>query len=201
MSPLQPLAAGVPDPLDLDANDEIERNEAGRLNIVRARAQHWIGGISALSGVLGTVLIVKGRESFTQITLGWRITIGAALAVALILLALATYCSYRAAFGSPDALAEIDPVPLTGLHARLLEARRDAATNALQDLSNAIRAVFAAVSVITLGVGITWFAPSGPPPSKSVVCIYSNGARLVQLSGESVAVRQSSPGASIGPCR
>lgn len=115
MSPGPPLGAGNPNPLDLAAADQLEGNEAGRLDLVRERAEKWIGGISALTGVLGTVLVVKGPETVTEIPVGWRIATAGSLGAALILLAFGTYLAYQAAFGDPGAVEEINPVPLTGL--------------------------------------------------------------------------------------
>src|SRR5437588_260352 len=123
MTPVPPIAAGDPDPLDLDAAEQLERNEDARLPLVRARSEKWIAGIGALTGVLGTALVIKGPDDATKIVLGWRIAAGAAVAAAIALLALATYQAYKAAFGEPDALREISPDPLTNLHRRLADAR------------------------------------------------------------------------------
>lgn len=200
MSPSRPLAAGDPDPLDLDAAEQLERNEAGRLNLVRARAEKWIAGISALGGLLATVLVVKGRDSITDITPLWRVVVAGGLALALVVAAYATYRAYQAAFGTPGALAEINPLPLAGLHGRLAAARRATAIAALGNLKAAVVAIFVAIALIAAAVGVTWFAPTRGTPNDST-CVYSQGHLVAQLAGPSIAVRKSAPGATIGSWR
>lgn len=197
----RPLGAGNPDPLDLKASDQLDSNEAGRLDLVRSRAEKWIGGISALSGLLGTVLVVKGGDTVTQILLGWRIAVAVMVALALVLLAFGTYLAYQAAFGNPSALAEINRVPLAGLHDRLLQARSAAAAEALGSLATAIKAVFAAVAFIAVGVAITWFAPKVGTTSSKSVCVYSNGQLVAQLAGDSTPIKRTAPSAYVGSCR
>ena len=157
--------------------------------MVRTRAEKWIGSVSALSAVLATALVIKGPEDATQIILGWRIAAAAALAAAIALLALATYHAYRAAFGQPNALREITPVPLTGLHNRLTQARKAAADDALRDLGAAIRAAFAAIALIAAAVAITWFATTTPSGS---VCVYVRGQLVARLNADTIAVKTTS---------
>jgi hypothetical protein len=196
----RPLGAGSPDPLDLQAVQQLERNEAGRLELVRARAEKWIGGVSALGGVLGTVLVVKGRDSVENITWGWRLAAAIGLALALVALAYATYRAYQAAFGSPGTLAEIETVPLAGLHRRLIEARRLTADEALSHLAVAVKtAVFVAITLIAAAVGIT-FAPTVTRPSEKSVCVYDNGRLLVEVASPALAIRQMVQGTRVGPC-
>ncbi|HEX3426790.1 MAG TPA: hypothetical protein VHT30_11700 [Acidimicrobiales bacterium] len=198
MTPNRPLAAGDPDPLDLDAAEQLERNDTRRLDLVRARAEKWIGGIAALGGLVTTVLVVKGRDTVADLTTPWRATTAAPLAAALLLLALATYRAYQAAYGDPGTLAQINPIPLTGLHHRLTDARRATATTALAHLAAAIKAALAAIALIALAVGVTWFAPTHTPTQKT--CVYDNGQLLLQIAAPSLPVRQTRPGATLRPC-
>jgi hypothetical protein len=196
MTPVAPIGAGDPDPLDLDAAEELHHNENARLQLVRARAEKWIGGVSALTAVLATALVIKGPEDATLIVFGWRIGAAVALGGAIILLALGTYRAYRAAFGQPSALREISPTPLTGLHNRLTQARRVAADDALRDLRTAIRAVFGAIALIAAAVAITWFATE-PPGS---LCVYVRSQLVARLSANVTVARNISAGTTIQPC-
>lgn len=196
-----PISAGNPDPQDLDAAEQLHHNEDARLQIVRARAEKWIGGVGALTGVLGTVLVIKGPDDATHITLAWRIVSAVMLATAIGLLALATYRAYRAAFGKPNALSEISAIPLTGLHKRLEEARRTEAADALRDLGAAIRSVFIAVALIAAAVGVTWFAPpKNPAPTRSSLCMYARDQLVARLDTDALAVKQTTPGTTVKPC-
>lgn len=196
MTPLAPVGAGNPDPLDFEALEQLQHNEETRLQLVRSRAEKWIGGISALTAVLAIALVIKGPDDATKIMLGWRIAAAVALGFAIALLALGTYRAYRAAYGQPNALGEISPNPLTGLHDRLIEARKAAANDALEDLGNAIRAVLAAVALIAAAVAITWFATT-PPGS---VCVYAHGQLVGRLKTDVTIETNMSPGTTIYPC-
>jgi hypothetical protein len=201
VTPVAPVGAGNPDPLDLDAAEQLQHNEDARLQLVRARAEKWIGGISALTALLGTTLVIKGPDDATKIILGWRIAAAAALGTAIILLALATYRAYQAAFGQPNALREITPIPLTGLHSRLTQARKAAADDALRDLGAAIRDAFAAIALIAAAVAITWFAPANnaAKPAGSL-CIYARDQLVTRLSASTITVKTTLPGTTIKPC-
>ena len=151
--------------------------------------------------VLASALVIRGPDDATKIILGWRIAVAIALAAAIALLAVATYRAYRAAFGQPDALREITPIPLTSLHTRLTHARKAAANDALDDLGPAVRAAFAAIAIIAAAVAITWFAPTKNTamPAASL-CIYTRGQLVARLSANTIAVNATSTGTTIEPC-
>lgn len=200
MTPTPPVGAGSPDRLDLDAAERLEANEAGRLDLVRVRAEKWIGGIGALTGVVSTVLVVKGRDTVAEIGFGWRLLAALCVGGALLCLAYGTYRAYQAAFGEPAALAEISDDPLAGLHRRLLAARRVAATEALVHLGRAIKATFIGLGLIGVGVGIMWFAPEPEGDATKSVCVFADGNLVAELDGGSAAVRRTEAGTTIGAC-
>jgi hypothetical protein len=196
---IPPIGAGNPDPIDLDAAEQLQRNESDRLALVRARAEKWIGAIAALTTVLAGALIIKGPDDATQMVLGWRVATAATVGVAIALLVFATYRAYRAAFGEPDSLRGLKPDPLTGLHRRLADAQRAAADSALRDLAIAIHAATAAVGLITAAVAITWFAPTaGIPPHR--LCIDVNGHLLTRPIADGSSVHEAPQAVTIELC-
>jgi hypothetical protein len=182
---------------DFDAAEQLEKNEAGRLALVRGRSEKWLGGLTALTGLLGTVLIIKGPASATDIPIAWRIAVAAVVAASLGLLALATVRAYRSAYGDPGSLLEIDHTQLAGLAARLERARRRGAHAAQKDLKVAVRSTFAAVALLAVAIGLTWFAPSS---SARKVCISVNGKVAVVVAATSLPVGSVSDGVTIGKC-
>jgi hypothetical protein len=168
------------------------------LQLVRGRAEKWIGGIGALTGVLAKTPHSSSKAQTTpprdaRLANRHRHRDRAAR--------VATYRAYQAAFGQPDILREIKTIPLTGLHNRLTQARRDAADDALRDLGAAVRAVFAAIALIAAAVAITWFAPTDTTakPAGSV-CIYARGQLVARLSASIIAVKDIAAGTTIKPC-
>jgi hypothetical protein len=201
VTPTAPVGAGDPDRLDLEAAEQLQRNETDRLKLVRVRAEKWIAGVSALTAVLSTALVIKGREDITQIAVGGRIIAALALAAAIALLALATYRAYQAAFGEPDTLRQIKPVPLTGLHNRLHAARRQAADDALKQLGHAVRLVFTAVALIAVAVSVTWFAPTtNDAKPHGSLCIYAKAQLIARVHADSVTLKEIPAGTAIKPC-
>jgi hypothetical protein len=200
MNRVPPIGAGEPDPLDLDAAEELQRNESDRLRLVRARAEKWIGVIGALTAVLTGALVIKGPQDAGKLEVGWRVAAAVALGLAIVLLAVATYRAYQAAFGAPSALEELSAIPLTGLHRRLIAARQAAAAAALHDLSSGVRAAFAAVALIAAAVAITWFAPATESTPQRSICLYVHGQIVARLAGSTVSLRALSPGTTIKPC-
>jgi hypothetical protein len=191
-----PLAGGNATRADLEAAELLDRNEARRLEIVRGRAEKWVAGLTALTGLLASVLVVKGPTSLRDLTLPWRILVALLSALALGALTFATYRAYQSAFGDPGRLDELSPQPLTGLAIRLARARRRAAQAAQDHLRDAVGAGLIALALLALATGITLFAPT----STSGVCISLNGNRVAELAGDSVTVRSVQANVSIGRC-
>lgn len=131
--------------------------------------------------------------------LGWRIATAATIGVAITTLAFAIYRAYQAALGQRDALQELTPIPLTGLHQRLTHARRAAADSALRDLAIAIRAATAAIGLITAAVAITWFAPT-ISTSPEQLCIHAYGHLVARLSADTISVHEIPRATTIKPC-
>ena len=50
------LGAGTASMADLDAVAELDASERGRLELVRRRAEKWVAGLTALTGLLASYL-------------------------------------------------------------------------------------------------------------------------------------------------
>ena len=197
---MKPLAAGDPSRLDLDADEELERNEVGRLELVRGRAEKWAGGLTALTGLLGTVLVGKAPENIRTITTPWRVVVGALLAAALAALVFGTYRAYHAAYGNPGRLDQLSRQPVTGLGERLVTARLTAAKAVGRHLRQAAVAAAVAVGLLALGTGITWFAPTSSSGRPNRVCLLIDGKPVAEVATP-ITVHSAAPGTTLGPCR
>jgi hypothetical protein len=154
--------------LDHEAAKLLDRNDAARLELVRGHAEKWVGGLTALTGLLGTVLIHKGPQSVSDIPIAWRVVVAALVGVALGLLAFATFRAYQSAYGDPGRLETVARVPLQGLHDRVEDKRKEAAEKAQAHLKHAVVATFVGIVALAVGVGATWFAPTDGSSSKTV---------------------------------
>lgn len=175
---MRPLEGGNPSRDDLDAAELLRGNEAHRLELIRSRAEKWVGALTALTALTGAVLIGKTPETIRALATPARITSGFLLALALLALVFATYRAYQAAYGDPGRLDQLSPQPLTGLAERLLTARTTAAHTASTHLRHAAIATLTALTLLTSATAITWYTPAtslclhldnktppAPPPS------------------------------------
>lgn len=200
MSGQHPVGVGSPTGDDVDALAVLDANDAERLRIVRSRAEKWLGGLTALTGLLATVLIVKGPDTVTDLSVGWRAGVAASIAAALAGLAYATWCAYASAFGDPTTLDSIDRSPVTGLAGRLAQARRAAATRAQQQMVHALVATFVGIALLVAAVALTWFAPTTAEAGTGSTCLLSGQEVLAQLPGPAVTVEATGPGVTVGTC-
>ncbi|MFD2079675.1 hypothetical protein SAMN05421678_1191 [Actinopolymorpha cephalotaxi] len=196
----QPAGTDLPSREDLDAYDVLEHNDDDRLQIVRGRAEKWLGALSAFTGLIGTVLIIKGPESTSDLATPFKIAVAALITLALACLLFGTYRAYASAYGDPDRLNTIDPQPIVGLATRLAEARGKAAANVLKHLSQAVAAALAAVVLLAVAIGITWFAPSSGTASYKIMCLAFGNRTVAAIPGDTVAVKMLSPKLKVSTC-
>jgi hypothetical protein len=192
------------DPLDLLANKELDQADHERVKIIRTRAEKWIAGLTALAGLLSTVLVLKGPESVTKLATQAKVAIGLCFAVGLLALAYGTYCAYSAAFGEPFSPPEVARQPLRGLHARLLRQRIGVADIGKSRLRNAVSSTFIGIAAISIGVSIGWFAPEQKKKEEAGkhVCIYApNDSLVAKFAGSSLTVEEVGQGSTVRPCK
>lgn len=197
---MRPLASGNPSRPDLDAAELLDRNETHRLELVRRRAEKWAGGLTALTGLLGAVLVGRAPQNIRAVATPGRATAGIFLAVALAALLFATYRAYQAAYGDPGRLDQLPRQPLSGLAERLTAARYTAAQAAGTHLRQAATVTPAAVALLTAATGITWFAPTSTA-HPTTLCVFVGGKSAVELSATTATVRATTPGVTVGPCQ
>lgn len=194
----RPLGGGNPTRADVEAAELLDRNEATRLELVRCRAEKWTGGLTALTGLIGIVLVGRTPQSLRDIETTWRIVVGVLLAIALGTLVFATYRAYQSAYGDPGRLNEVARQSVTGLAERLTTARRQATNAAHDHLRQATIATLAGVALLAVATGITWYAPDGTSSRAQTLCLMVNGKPVAELTGGTV--RSTQTGTTIGPC-
>ena len=199
-SPHAVVGGGTASRDDLEAATLLDRNEANRLQLVRTRAEKWLGGLTALTGLVATVLVIKGPQSTADIATSWKIAAGSLIAAALAVLVFGTFRAYQSAYGDPGRLHEVSSQPVTGLAVRLAVARNQAAAAAQAHLRHAVFATLAAVALLATAIGLTWFAPPAPKTASSSVCILVHGNVIAKLASDSVTLKTLSSGTELRPC-
>jgi len=194
------VSSGTASREDLEAATLLDRNEANRLQLVRTRAEKWLGGLTVLTGLVTTVLVIKGPQSTTDIATSWKVAVGLLIAAALAVLVFGTYRAYQSAYGDPGRLNEVPSQPLTGLAVRFATARNKTAADAQAHLSHAVIATLAAVALLATAIGLTWFAPPAPKTASSSVCLFVGGKMIAQLASDSVTLKTLALGTELRRC-
>jgi hypothetical protein len=196
-----PVGGGRIDPLDRLALSELMKASDARVITARSRAEKWIGALTAFTGLLGIVFVLKGPESVSDLQTGWKVAILLAFAIALTFLASATRRAYTAAFGSSSSPETTSPAPVEGLHDRLFEARRQAEASAKGNLSSAVLRAFIGIAFAAMGIGISWFATQEPAKAGEFTCIVDGkGAEVARFPGGTLEVTSLSGDAQVKSC-
>jgi hypothetical protein len=133
------------------------------LDRLRGRAEKWAGSITAITGAVGAVSLIKGRESIVDLTRPYEIGVTVLLAIAFLLSLRAILLAALAAQGSPAWIDESAAAVLAFFEQETVEA-------AEMISYSRVLATLAAL-VAAAAVGLTWLAPTAdaPPPNRLVV--------------------------------
>lgn len=151
-----------------------------QLEAVRKQAEGWRTGLTGLTTLLSAVLIVKGRDDISKLSDPWPYAVVGLLAVAFVLLVIASLRAVRAASGLPD-----DVIYLTGEQLRDWTATEcDRVRDAIGD---AARFTLLGLGLLAIAVGLTWLGPIAP-----------GGGTLVRVEGPGTNVCGTLAGANSG---
>lgn len=140
----------VPTPQALDQAQRIQALIASQLADVRKAADSWRTGLLAMLALLGTIVVVKGRESFENLTSPAPYVIGALLGLALLAAIYGSLQAMRAAYGDPK------PRVTSGV---LTWDYQDSA-KAVDALRAARRAFVGSLLLAAAAIALTWYWPS-----------------------------------------
>lgn len=155
---------------DEAALQEIDSQRSKRLVTIRARAEKWIAGLTALVGVLATATLVKGPETFTDIPEPARYWVLGLLVLGGICIGTGLVAAYSAAFGGVFSTGEVDdlltdPQDVDGAATRLEAAATKDTRGARNSLRLALGMTIVGALVLAGSVIVAWANPgdSGPP--------------------------------------
>ncbi|TDD50021.1 hypothetical protein E1286_12860 [Nonomuraea terrae] len=156
-----------------------------QLEIARKQAESWRTGLTGITALLAAVLVVKGRDSVSDLAQPYKWVVPLLLALALATLVWATLTAVSAASGSPSR-----KTLLTG------EDLRDWTVGEVRRIEKAVvRArvlTVAGVTAVAAAVGVSWLAPVATPPAALVVVESASGricGTLVDTSGGNLLVK------------
>ncbi|GAA2611660.1 hypothetical protein SMC26_10610 [Actinomadura fulvescens] len=127
-----------------------------QLDAARKQADGWRTGLGGLTALLSVVLIVKGRDTISSLTPGFRWGVVLLLAAGLGMLVAATLLTVRAAAGRPG-----QDILLSG------ETLRSWTLDEVRRVAGAIRLAAwlatTAIACLALAIGLTWLGPEARP--------------------------------------
>src|SRR5581483_8941471 len=141
-----------------------------QLDVARARADSWRTGLATLTTLLTGVLVVKGKDDLSTLTLPYQVLAAAMLGVAFILLLSATLLVSRALAGPPG-----EEFLLTG--EQLQRWTQGEVRKIERALSWAPGMTAASVLIVAGATAVTWFAPAQPTNQAELV-------RVTESTGE-----------------
>jgi hypothetical protein len=183
-----------PEPVNQAEKEAFAALVDASLPAVRASAQAWRNGLTALITLVTTSIILKGRDTTADLTTGWRLaitlTIGGGLAAAGwgLWQALAAEAGTRT---SPLTLAEIHAE-----HASVAAYQVALAITAGQRLQAARNTVAVALALLLTGVLLAWWAPTAPATPSAyleVTYLHQTSCGILQ-SADGGQLRLTTPG-------
>ncbi|MFG1606901.1 hypothetical protein [Actinoplanes sp. NPDC049265] len=166
--------------------------QEGRL---RAAAEKWIAGVTALLGVLTVGGVGLAAEPMRKLALGGRFAVAAVVAVAVVAAGRAIVLAYRAAYGWPRRTSAPDDAALLEWHAR----RREQPSVIARRLRGAATAAGVALGALVVAATLTWFLPAARPPAPLVRATMRDdatvcGTLLAATADGSLRVRRADDG-------
>lgn len=161
-----------------------------QLAAVRKQAEGWRNGLTALTGLVGVVFVLKGPESVAGMTTAWRWTTAALLVLAFLLLLSGALAAVRAAHGQLGR-----GTWLTG--DELLTAVLDEVEHTQDVLTSARRCSVTGLVAVVAAIAVTWVVPAeadkeAKPAGPTVVVSTAVGTtcgELVLSDREAVTLR------------
>ena len=173
---------------DVAAAAKISEYRASQLVRLQGRAEKWIGGLTALTGLLTTAIVVKGPDSFAKLSDGDKDVIVALMIGGGLCLAIGIWTGYSAAHGNPFASGGLeDFVDASGPQVTgAAEAWRVAVAASLTSARTSLQiaAGLTIVGVLLLGAAVvmTWISPEEKDGSSSSVCVIGAGGEVVEVA-------------------
>ena len=183
---VRPQVPGGSNAADLAALAALQTYAGQELSQLQSRSEKWIGGLTAITGVLTTAVVIKGTESFTSLVSPFPALVAGLMVVGGLLIGYGIYKGYVAAHGDPLAsdalLTRAKEQTVDGAYRDYVTAMRTGATNARDALAAAVVTSIVGTLLLAAAVVVTWTAPAKKGQSGDSFC-FRSGNQIVELSG------------------
>lgn len=184
---------------DAEMEDYLKAQDFQRLAIARAAAEKWVGSVTALTGFVGLVTILKGADSTTKLSSDALHEVGLWLGVSFALLVVGVLLTSAAAYGIPFLADSVDRRP-DGLLTRVFQQLKTYAALSRLLLTTGLLCVVLGLGALLVASWKTWIPGSSDPPAAESICISVDGAVVAKVKANSLDVEELT-GAQLAPCR
>jgi hypothetical protein len=154
----------APEPVSRAEREAFASLVADSLPAVRASAQSWRNGLTALITLVATGIVIKGRDTTAGLSTGWRLAITLSIGAGLAVAAWGLWHALAAEAGTHTRLKTL--ADIHDQHASVAAYQVALASIAGRRLQTARNAVALSLALLLTGVFLTWWAPA-PPASSS----------------------------------
>jgi hypothetical protein len=162
--------ADPPTPDALDWSKRASTLQLDSLKEIRGGAEKWAGSLTAVTGALGIVAIIKGPEKIEDLTSRYQIIVAVLLAIGTLLMLRGIVLAALAAQGTPGRIEFTGPT-LRDFTAREAEEAAD-----LLRFSRVVTVI--GVLVAGIAVALVWFGPEAKKPPSMRMVIRDNGTMV-----------------------
>jgi hypothetical protein len=158
-------------PDDLRWEKRLRELEFESLAKVRTAAEKWGATLTAILGLTGSVLVVKGAEDVTKLSSGNKLLVALALLAAFVFALAAAVLAALAAQGTPKELHWPSGPALRSWE-------RNEALKAKMQLRESRGATVIAVLCMVAAIGVAWFGEGAASSPSTVLFTPANGKPL-----------------------
>jgi hypothetical protein len=189
---------GPPDPRLEEARGALRAAAATQLTDVRAAAEKWIAGVTAVFTLFGLAGITFTRSTVAGLVTWGQVCAAISATAAVALAGWSVYWIYLAAYGWPVT----SDVSSDEAILRWYAARQAAPAAQAAFLRYGVRAAGGALALLVVTAGLLWFAPQAGPPGPLVRATLSGGSQvcgtlLRSSAAGTTVVRRTSDGMAI----
>lgn len=167
--PARPLSK-----VDLAERDRFAKLTAASADSVRGSAQAWRTGLAAFITLVTTGVVIKGRDTTTGLSAGWRATITILVAGGLLLAVAGLWQALAAEVGTDPKKQTLQGIRRD--HGTLAAYEVYLAAQAARRLQWGRRTVAAAVVLLLAGIAVAWWAPDAAPPAGYVIVFHGHAS-------------------------
>ena len=195
----RPDPGNLPRRLDMEAFRELEEASRTRVKIIRTRAEKWLGAITAITGLVTTVLVFKVPDTIGKLADEAQIVAALLLGIAFFCLVSAILDAYAAAFGDVFSSESMLVNGIRGLHEALQNARVLEEADSLAKLRKAIVNGVAGTVLVAAAVLVSWFGLA-ESSGGGTTCLSDGSGVVAVVPASSINLTKLADGYAVAPC-